>query len=128
MELDNLCDHGVEFLPAALEDEIVEIFPDTRFIRRDGEHIQSVNIMELSRFRFSRAGHAGQTCVETEVVLDGDGGVSHVFGLHFHSLLRLDSLVQTLAPAATRHFTTGVLVNDDDLSVLHDVFFVTLVD
>ena len=41
--------------------------------------------------------------------------------------LGLDRLVQPVGPAAARHDAAGVLVDNDDLAVLHDVFDVSLV-
>ena len=44
----------------------------------------------------------------------------------FDLLLRLDGLVQAVAPAAARHQASGELVDDDDLAVLHHVVDVAL--
>ena len=45
-----------------------------------------------------------------------------------HALLRLDRLVQALAPAATLHDAAGELVDDLHLAVLDDVVDVLLVE
>ena len=43
-------------------------------------------------------------------------------------LLSFDGLVEAVRPTATGHFTTGVLVNDDDFCVLNYVFDVLFVN
>ena len=42
--------------------------------------------------------------------------------------LRLDRLVQAVAPAAARHQAAGELVDDDDFAVLHHVVDVVVED
>ena len=104
------------------------ILADAGAVGRDGKNVQLVNIMEFRSFRFRRAGHARQFFVQAEVVLDGDGRVRLVFPLHFHAFLGFHRLVQTVAPAASRHFTARILVDDDDLAFLDDVFHVFFVN
>ena len=47
--------------------------------------------------------------------------------LDAQAFLRLDRLVQALAPAPAGHLATGELVDDDDLAVLDDVVAIPLV-
>ena len=84
--------------------------------------------MELLGLGHRRAGHAGQLVVQAEVVLERDRGERHALALDAHALLRLDGLVQALAPAAAGHLAAGELVDDDDLAVLDDVVAVALVE
>src|SRR6185369_8383004 len=44
------------------------------------------------------------------------------------ALLRLDRLVEALAPAPARHLPPGELVDDDDLALFDDVVAVALVE
>jgi hypothetical protein len=53
--------------------------------------------------------------------------VGHRLALDAQALLRLDCLVQALAPAPAGHLAAGELVDDDDLTVLDDVVAVALV-
>src|SRR5262249_31686106 len=48
--------------------------------------------------------------------------------LNLEVLLRLDSLVEAVRPAATRHETSGEVVDDDDLAVLDDIVAVAGVE
>ncbi len=64
--------------------------------------------------------------VHSEIVLKGDGSECLSGGLDLDILLRLDSLMQTIAPAAAFHNTAGLLVNDLDLVVDHDVVNILL--
>lgn len=65
--------------------------------------------------------------VQAEIVLYGDGGVG--FGLLFYGdiLLRLDRLVQALAPPPAVHYAPRVRVDYVHLAALHDVFDVLFV-
>ena len=86
-----------------------------------------VDLVELLGLGHRRAGHAGELVVEPEVVLERDRGEGHRLALDPQALLRLDRLVEALAPAPARHLAAGELVDDDDLAVLDDVVAVALV-
>ena len=90
--------------------------------------IQLVDGAELLLLREGGTGHAGELVVQTEVVLEGDGGQSLALPLHLHPLLGLDGLVQALAVPAAEHEAAGELVHDDHLTVLEDVVDVPLHD
>ncbi len=90
--------------------------------------MESVDLHELLLLRLRRTGHAGQLVVEPEVVLERDRGERLVLLLDPDALLRLDGLVQSLAPAAALHQAAGELVDDLDLAVLDDVVDVPLVE
>ena len=64
--------------------------------------------------------------VLAEVVLERDRRERLVLALDLDLLLRLDRLVQPVAPAAARHQPAGELVDDDDLAVLDHVVDVEL--
>src|SRR6185312_13952098 len=70
---------------------------------------------------------AGQLVVEPEVVLERDRGEGPALALDAQPLLRLDRLVEALAPAAAGHLAARELVDDDDLAVLDDVVAVPAV-
>ena len=89
--------------------------------------MQVVDLDELLLLRLRRAGHAGELLVEAEVVLQRDRGERLVLLLDPDALLRLDRLVEALAPAAAFHDAAGELVDDLDLAVLDDVVDVALV-
>ena len=72
------------------------------------------------------AGHPGELVVHAEVVLERDRGEGLVLLLDPHALLRLDRLVQTLAPAPALEDAAGELVDDLDLAALDDVVDVAL--
>jgi len=60
----------------------------------DSQHIQAVNAVKLLFFREGGARHAAQLFVHPEVVLDGDGGVGHVFRLDLHAFFSFHRLMQ----------------------------------
>ena len=95
---------------------------------RDRDDLELVDLVQLLGLGHRRAGHPRQLVVETEVVLEGDRREGHALALDAQTLLRLDRLVEALAPAAAGHLATGELVDDDDLAVLDDVVAVALVE
>ena len=62
--------------------------------------------------------------VHAEVVLQGDGGEGLRGSFHSHMFLCLHGLVQSVAPTATFHDTTGLLVNDFHLTVNYHILVV----
>ena len=90
--------------------------------------MQAVDLDELLLLGLRGTGHAGELLVEAEVVLERDRREGDVLLLDPHALLRLDRLVQALAPAAAFHDPAGELVDDLHLAVLDDVVDVALVE
>ena len=86
----------------------------------------AVGVRELAGLGGRGTGHAGELLVELEVVLQRDGRERLVLFLDPDALLRLDRLVQTLAPAPTLEDAAGELVDDLHLAVLHDEVDVAL--
>ena len=121
MALADFVDHGVVFFAARFVDAVVGVGPRDRAIRRDDGDIQFVDVVEFVRFGFGGAGHAGELVVEPEIILDRDRGEGLRFTIDLDAFLRFDGLVQSIAPAAARHFAAGVFVDDDDFVFLDDV-------
>ena len=92
-----------------------------RTIRGNHVHVEVVDLPELRRLGFRRAGHAGQLAVFAEVVLERDGRERLVLALDLHLLLGFDGLMQSVAPPPARHQAPRELVHDDDLTVLDHV-------
>src|SRR5581483_2011025 len=114
-------ERGGELRLLRAEDEVVAVDAGDRRVRRDLDHVQAVDLRELLLLRLRRAGHAGELLVQAEVVLERDRRQRDVLLLDLHALLRLDGLVQALAPAAALHDAAGELVDDLHLAVLNDV-------
>src|ERR1035437_7316456 len=68
-----------------------------------------------------RTGHPAELVVEAEEVLEGDRRERDVLLLDLHTLLRLDRLVEPVAPAPSRHRPARELVDDHHLAVADDV-------
>ncbi len=101
---------------------------DDRDVRRDLDDVEAVDLDELLLLGLRGTGHAAELLVEAEVVLQRDRGERLVLFLDRHAFLRLDRLVQALAPAASLHDAAGELVDDLHLAVLDDVVDVLLVE
>ena len=111
-----------------LEDEVVLVGARDGDVRRDLDDVEVVDLDELLLLGLRGAGHPGELLVEAEVVLQRDRRERDVLLADRDALLRLDRLVQALAPAAPFHDPARVLVDDLDLAVLHDVVDVALVE
>jgi hypothetical protein len=68
-------------------------------VRRNHIDIEFVNVVELGRFGFGRAGHAGQPLIEAEIILDRDRRQRLRFTVDLDAFLRFDRLMQPVAPA-----------------------------
>ena len=90
------------------------------------EDVELVDLGELGGLGLGRSRHAGQLVVLAEVVLERDRGQRLVLALDLDLLLRLDRLVQPVAPAAAGHEAPRELVDDDHLAVLDHVVDVAL--
>ena len=126
--LADLVDEGVELADLVPEDEVRVVLPDHLAVGRDRHDLEGVDLVELLGLGHGRAGHPGELVVQPEVVLERDRGQGHRLALDAQSFLRLDGLVEPLAPAPARHLPPGELVDDDDLAVLDDVVAVALVE
>ena len=97
-----------------------------RLVCGDFDNVKRINRAEFRFFRFCRARHARKFAVQTEIVLESDGGVRLVFASYFHALFRFDCLMQSVGIAAPDHKSAREFVDDDDFAVVHDIIFVAL--
>ena len=89
-------------------------------------NIQVVDGAELLGLGGGRTGHTGQLGVETEEVLERDGGQGLALSGDLDAFLGFDGLMETLVVAAAVHETAGELVNNDDLIVLDHIVNIPL--
>ena len=125
-----LLDIGDDRVPLPLlggVDEVGIVLPDHRSMRGDLRDLELVDLEELFGLGRSGTGHARELLVHPEVVLDRDRREGPRLALDLDRFLRLDRLVQAVAPAAAGHQAAGELVDDDDLTVLDHVFLVAVV-
>ena len=87
---------------------------------------QLVDLAELGVLGKRRTGHAREFVIQTEVVLQGDGGQGLVLLAYEHALFGLDGLVQALGVTAAFHNAAGELVDDLDLAVGDHVLFIAV--
>ena len=86
------------------------IVAEHRLVGWDSHHIEFVDFPEFTSLGLGSTGHTSELVIHTEIVLQCDGCESLSSGFHIHTFLCLDSLVQTIAVAATFHNTAGLLV------------------
>ena len=120
----NLVNDRVVFLTPRLVDAIVRIFARDRPIRRNNRDIELIDVVELVCFRFGRARHAGQFLIKPEIILNRDGSERLRFAIDLHAFLCFHRLMQPVAPAAPRHLSPGIFVNDHDFVFFHHVLHI----
>ena len=124
--LDDVLDDLGELRLLVLVDEVGLVDAHHGLVRGDRDDAELVGRHELGRLGLGGTGHAGELRVETEVVLQRDGGEGLVLGLDLDALLRLDRLVDALVVATAYEDAAGVLVDDEHLAVHDDVVLVAL--
>ena len=122
----DLADDGLILTLFGFIHRVGVIRTDHRFVGGHFHHVQIINFAELVFLGKGRTGHTGQLLIHTEIVLEGDGGHSAVFFLDFHTLFGLDSLVQTVGEAASRHNTSRKGIDDENLVILDHVVDIPL--
>ena len=86
----HLGDDRVVLVLVVQVDLVLGVVADHRPVRRDGEHVEVVDLRELGRLGHRRAGHARELVEHAEVVLQGDRrqdlglflGLEPLFGFH----------------------------------------------
>ena len=90
-------------------------------MRIDGDDIQPVDLKELGGFGHGGSCHAGELCVVSEIVLEGDRSQRLVFVVNRHGFFGFDGLMQSVGIASSLHDSPCEFVDDEDLSILDDV-------
>src|SRR4029079_15399073 len=122
-----LLENRVVFLTPGLVDQVVTIVANYIAVCRNYGNTESVDLVELSLFRFCGTGHSRKLRVHAEIVLDGDGRHGLRLTLHLNSFLCLNCLMQSYRPSASRHGAPRELIDDEHLAFLHHVIHVDLV-
>ena len=125
--LHHLFDDGAVLVAGCLIDAVVHIDAGDGFVGGYLHHVEFIDVPELAGLGDGRTCHACQFVVHAEIVLQGDGGKGLCGGFHLHVLLGLHGLVQSVAPAASLHDTSCLLVHNFHLTV-DDHVFVVLVE
>src|SRR5882724_8719383 len=127
MDILNLTQRRAIFFAFGFINGVVRVGPCNRFVGRNDENAEFVDVEKLGGFGFGGARHSGQFVIESEIILNGNRRQSLSLAFDGDLFLGLHSLVQAIAPAAPGHQAAGVFVNDDDLIILDDVLNVFLV-
>ena len=121
---DDLAHDGALLALFGGEDLIVHVDTAHGTVGGDLHDVEGVDGAEFALFRFGGTRHARKFAVKTEIVLEGDGRERLVLFAHLDAFLRFDRLMQAVRIAAADHETAREFVDDDDLVVFDDVFFV----
>ena len=114
----DLLDDRPPLLGFGAVDGVRRVVTQHRHVGRDRDHVQLVDLVELSSLGERRAGHAGQLLEHAEVVLERDRREGLGLLLRLEALLDLDRLVQAVRPAPAVHLPAGEVIDDDDLHAL----------
>ena len=99
----DLLEHCAEFLAPGFIHRIVRVFARDRFVRRNDQHAELVDVKKLLRLSLGRAGHAGQLPIQAEIILNRDRRQRLGLALDLHAFLGFDRLMQAIAPAPAGH-------------------------
>ena len=122
----DVIDDGVVLLALRFVNEVFAVLSGNGPVGRDDHHVKLVNVPQLTRFGFRRAGHARELVVHAEVVLKRDRGVGLCGRLHLHVFLRFNGLVQAVGVASAVHDAARLLVDNLDLVIHHHIVHVLL--
>ena len=114
----------VELLLLRLVNGILQIDTSDRTVGRNLNDVHPVNIAELLLLRQRRTGHAGFLVKFVKEILEGDRRERLALSFHLHMLLRLDRLMQSVRITASRHDTTGKLIDDQHLIIRNHVVLI----
>ena len=121
-----LIDDGAIFLAGCLIDSVIHIDTLHGAVGRYFDHIQFVDIPELTSFSRCRTRHTGKLVIHAEIVLQRDGSESLRGSFYLHMFLGLNGLVKSIAPTTAFHDTASLLINDLDLTIHNDIFVVLI--
>ena len=114
------------FACSDLVDDIGVVFADHRHVRRHDDHIEPVDVAELTLFGLGRTRHAGEVIVETEEILKRDRRERLILAANLDAFLRLDRLMDAVGVPAPVHEAAGELVNDDHFAILDDILLIAM--
>ena len=106
---------------------VIHVVTGDGLVRRNLHHVEFIDVPEFAGFGDGGTRHACQFVVHPEIVLQGDGGEGLCGSLHLDVFLGFHGLVQAVAPAASFHDTSGLLIDNLHLSV-HDNVILVLVE
>ena len=126
MLADDLVDHRLELRLFRLEDDVRVIFSNHRHIRRNDDHVQTVNVAELAFLGLGRSGHSGEVVEQAEQILERDRGERLVLAPYLDAFFGFDRLVDAVGVAPAVHQTAGKLVDDDHFAFFNDVLLIEM--
>ena len=121
---DNVVHHSGEFGFLGFVHQVGEVFTLVGAVGGDGHHVEFVDLVQLGGFCLGGTSHTCEFVVQTEVVLQGDGGQGLVFVFDLHALFGLNGLVHAFVVAATSEDTTREFIHDEDFPTTNDVVLV----
>jgi len=119
-------DDGFDFFLLRLVDQVVVILADHGHVGRNHHDVQVVDFFEFRGFRISGAGHSRQLFVHAEIILERNGGQRLVLLFDLDLLLGLQRLMQSVAVTSARHHPSGKLIDNNHLTVFHQIIHVAL--
>ena len=120
----NSLHHSPVFFLFGHVDGIIQIYSGYRFIGGNLNNIHSVDIPEFLLLSKSRSGHTAFFLKFIEKVLEGNRCQCLAFPAYLHMFLGLNSLMQTIRVTPPRHDTSGKLIYNEYLIVLHYVILI----
>ena len=127
MSFCNFLCNGIPLVAFVQINFVVFVFTCYRFVGRNNNDIQVVNLTEFNCFGCSGTGHARQLVVHAEKVLESNGCKRAVSLCNADMLFCFDSLMQTVTVAATFKNTSGKFINNLNCTVFYDIVYIVVV-
>ena len=115
---ENFFDDRFPFVLVVEIDQIGRIDVPKRFIGRNGDNVEFVDLPEFTGLGHGGSGHARQLAIEGKIFLQGDGCQRLRFLLDGDAIalvLGLNRLMETIAPLSSKQRPARELIDDDDL-------------
>ena len=126
MTFDDLVDNRIELALFCLEYNVRVIDSDNRFVGRNSDNVQLVDLSEFFFFCHSRTGHTRKLIVQTEIILICNCSNGFGFSCDFNAFFCFNSLMKSVVESSSLHYTSCKFVYDKNFSVLYnvvDIFF-----
>ena len=83
--------------------------------------------MKFTRLGFGSPGHTRQLFIHSEIILNGNGGISFSFLFDRNPFLGLNRLVQPITPTPAWHQSSSVFIHNHNLGILDHILFVLFI-
>ena len=122
----NFFDNCFVFLALCFVNAVIHVVSDDRAVCRYFNYVKFINVPKLTGFGACRTCHTSKLVVHTEIVLKRYSCKSLRSSFNLYVFLCFNCLMQTVAPTATFHYTSGLFIYDFYLSVYNNIVIIAI--